>query len=342
MVLEHVSLYDFEAAAERILPPASWDFIAGGARDEATVRRNRLAFDAVALRPRYLRDVTRRDLTTTLLGSEVSMPIFVSPGCMQWLAHPEGELATVRGAGAARTLMIVPAETRAPIADIAAAATGPIWFQLDHGDRGRSADLVAAAEEAGCLAVCVSTGAPFAAGNERNRRHAFSVFGGQPAEDVRTFGFTWDELDWLRGQTQLPIVLKGINTADGAHLAVESGAAGIIVSTDGGRLVDTTLSAFESLPEVVKAVGGQIEVYVDSGVRRGSDVLKALALGARAVGIGRPFYWGLAAGGADGVARVLELLRAEFDIAIAFCGQTSVRALEPNLVRVPAGWGPVA
>jgi isopentenyl diphosphate isomerase/L-lactate dehydrogenase-like FMN-dependent dehydrogenase len=336
---DHVNLYDFEAAAERTLPAAAWDFIAGGSMDEVTLRRNRSAYEALALRPRYLRDVSNRDLTTTMLGTEVSMPIFVSPAGMQWVAHPEGELATVRGAGAARALMIVPTGTQASIGEVAAAAAGPIWFQLYHSGRERTGTLVRAAEEAGCLAICVTCDVPVASFKERDRRHGFSVFGGEPPAERLSHQVTWDDVAWLRTVTSLPIVLKGINTAEDARLAVESGADGILVSTHGGRLMDMTLSAIESLPEVVETVGDQAEVYVDSGVRRGSDVMKALALGARAVGIGRPFYWGLAAGGADGVARVLELLRAELDIVLAYCGQTSVQSLEPNLVHVPLGWG---
>src|SRR4051812_16848147 len=201
MSFDHVNLYDFEAAAERTLPPASWDFIAGGAMDEVTLRRNRSAYEALALRPRYLRDVSVRDLTTTVLGTELSLPIFVSPAGMQWVAHPDGELATVRGAGAAGTLMIVPTGTRASIAEVAAAATGPIWFQLYHAGRERTETLVPDAEAAGCRAICVTVDVPVTSLKERDRRHGFSVFGGQPAGDALSFQVTWDDVEWLRGIT---------------------------------------------------------------------------------------------------------------------------------------------
>jgi 4-hydroxymandelate oxidase len=334
-----INLHDYEAAAEAALPAHLWDFIAGGAMDEVTLRRNRTAFEELALRPRYLRQVGEPELATTVLGCEISMPVFVSPAGMQTVAHPDGELATARAAGLAQTLMIVPSGVRrATHAEVAEAATGPLWLQLYHRDRATTEARVREVEAAGYRAICVTCDVPVASYKERDLRHGLAAFGGSRSPESLGFPVTWDDVEWLRGLTGLPLVLKGLNTAEDARLAVEHGASGILVSTHGGRLLDTTRSSIESLGEVVGAVDGRIEVYVDSGVRRGTDVLKALALGARAVGVGRPFFWGLAVGGAEGVHGMLELLRAELTLALRYCGQHSIHELDEALLHVPASW----
>lgn len=360
MRLDPINLYDYEERAQQALPHHTWDFIAGGAMDEVTTRRNRTAFEALTLRPRFLRDITQRDIATTVLGTEISLPVMIAPAGGHMNAHPEGELATARGAGRSQTLMMLSTSSNYSMEEVAEAATGPLWFQLYHRGYDLTEMLVHRAEEAGFRAICLTVDTPVPSPKERDLRNRYvrpfdlgnframedrlgEVSGTDESpnwERARVPPLTWRELEWLRSLTSLPLVLKGIRTGEDAHLAVEHGVNGILVSNHGGRQLDMTTSSIEVLPEVVEAVKGRAEVYLDSGVRRGSDVLKALALGARAVAIGRPLFWGLAVNGADGVHGVLEILREELDRALAYCGQSSVQALEPNLVGIPVGWGP--
>ena len=359
MRLDPINLYDYEARAKQVLPHNAWDFIDAGAMDEFTTRRNRSAFEALTLRPRFLRDVSDRDISTTVLGQKISMPVMVAPAGSHMLAHPEGELATARGAGMSDTLMMLSTSSNYSLEEVSEAATGPLWFQLYHRGHDLTEMLVHRAEEAGFKAICLTVDTPAPSPKERDTRNRFarshelgnfraeerpeSEFSGTdetPGWNVsRSAPLTWKELEWLRSLTSLPLVLKGIRTAEDAHIAVESGVEGILVSTHGGRQMDMTMGAIEMLPEVVDAAKGQAEIYVDSGVRRGSDVIKALALGARAVAIGRPLFWGLAVDGADGVHGVLELMREEVDRCLAYCGQTDIKELEPNLINIPYGWG---
>ena len=360
MTMEPINLYDYEARAKQVLPHNEWDTIDAGAMDMFTTRRNRSAFESLTLRPRFLRDNGERDISTTVLGEKVSMPVFICPAGSHMKAHPEGERATARGAGMSDALMMLSTSSNCSMEEVANVATGPLWFQLYHRGYELTEMLVHRAEEAGFKAICLTVDTPSPSPKERDlrnqyeRRHDLGNFRASdrprneisgtdetPGWDVsRTSPLTWQELEWLRGLTSLPLVLKGIRTAEDAHMAVENGVNGILVSTHGGRQMDMTMGAIEMLPEVVEAAKGQAEVYLDSGVRRGSDVIKALALGARAVGIGRPLFWGLAVNGAEGVHGVLELLREEVDRAMSYCGQTNIQELEPNLVNVPAGWGP--
>ena len=359
MSMGPVNLYDYEARAKLTLPHNEWDTIEAGAMDMFTTRRNRSAFEELTLRPRFLRDVDDRDISTTMLGEEISLPVFICPAGSHVKAHPDGELATARGAGMSNTLMMLSTACNFPLEDVSEAASGPLWFQLYHRGYDLTEMLVHRAEEAGFKAICLTVDTPVPSPKERDlrnayvRHHELANFRGlgraemeisgtdeTPGWDVSyTTPITWKELEWLRSLTQLPLVLKGIRTAEDAHVAVESGVNGVLVSTHGGRQLDMTMGAIEILPEVVEAVNGRAEVYLDSGVRRGSDVVKALALGAQAVGIGRPLFWGLALNGAEGVHGVLELLREEVDRAIAYCGQTSVQNLDANLVNIPEGWG---
>ena len=360
MRLDPINLFDYEARAKQGLPHDNWDFIDAGAMDEVTTRRNRSAFEEISLRPRFLRDVSERKLSTTVLGTEISMPIMIAPTGGHMNAHPEGEVATVRGAGMSNTLMMLSTSSNYSMEEVQQAATGPMWFQLYHRGYELTEMLVHRAEEAGYKAIVLTVDTPVPSPKERDLRNRYERaaelgnFRGQdrPRSEIsgtdetpgwevsRTNPITWQELDWLRGLTSLPLVLKGVRTGEDAHIAAESGVNGILVSTHGGRQLDMTLSSIEVVPEVVQAVHGNAEVYVDSGVRRGSDVLKALALGARAVAVGRPLYWGLAVDGAEGVHGMLELLREELNRVMGYCGQTSVEELEPNLVSVPASWGP--
>ena len=359
MRLDPINLYDYEARAKQVLPHNIWDFIEGGAMDEVTTRRNRTAFEELALRPRFLRDISQRDISTTVLGESISLPVMISPAGSHMSAHPEGELATARAAGMSDTLMMLSTSSNYSLEEVSEAATGPLWFQLYHRGYEFTEMLVHRAEEAGFKAICLTVDTPAPSPKERDLRNSYvrsfplGNFRGMPNREAEASGtdespawdaaivppLTWKELEWLRSLTSLPLVLKGIRTGEDAHLAVEHGVEGILVSTHGGRQLDMTMGAIEMVPEIVDAAKGRAEVYVDSGVRRGSDVVKALALGARAVAIGRPLFWGLAVDGADGVHGVLELLREEIDRCMAYCGQTNIQELEPGLVNIPYGWG---
>ena len=357
--MDPINLFDYEARAKQAIPHNYWDFIEAGAMDMVTTRRNRSAFEELSIRPRFLRNVDEVKLATTVLGTEISMPVMVAPAGGHKIAHPDGEVGTARGAGMSNTLMMLSTSSHYSMEEVAAAGTGPKWFQLYHRGHELSEMLVHRAEEAGFKAIVLTVDTPVPSPKERDVRNNYqnpfplgnfratteqmpALSGTDEAPNWRPAPvppLTWNELEWLRGLTALPLVLKGIRTAEDAHIAAESGVEGLLVSTHGGRQLDMTLGAIEMLPEVVDAVRGHCEVYLDSGVRRGSDVLKALALGARAVAIGRPLYWGLAVGGANGVHGVLEILRKELGQVMAFCGQTNVEALESNLVCAPAGWG---
>jgi len=352
-----ISLSDFEAKAKRALPQGIWDFIASGAQDEVTLRRNKAAFERIPLRPRRPVDITKRDLSVTVLGQKLSFPVMVAPMGVHKMAHLDGELASAKAAGAAGTLMALATGSTYSIEDVAKVATGPLWFQLYYNGRQISEYLVKRAEAAGYTAVIVTVDVPLHSPKERDVRNKFTsppgieranfarlpkgltqstVQSGQWAAPPVTVA-TWADIDWLRSLTKLPVLVKGIMTAEDAKLCVEHGVSGVIVSNHGGRQLDCQSATIEVLPEVVEAVGGKAEVYLDSGIRRGSDVLKALALGARAVFTGQPIFWGLAVDGEAGARRVLEILRAELDLAMAFCGRPTVASIDRSVVERPKG-----
>jgi isopentenyl diphosphate isomerase/L-lactate dehydrogenase-like FMN-dependent dehydrogenase len=329
---------DYEREAERVLDPGAFGYFAGGAGDELTLRDNVGAFSRWRLRPRVLVDVGGVTTATTVLGREVSMPLLVAPTAFQRLAHPDGEVATARAAAEVGTVMCQSTLSSVTPAELAAAAPDArLWFQLYwSSDRGFTAELLAAVAEAGFEAVLFTVDFPAAGRRERDLRAAFTL-----PEDLATPNIpgslrrrdfhaalgeivdptlTWRDLEWLREACSLPILLKGILSAEDAVLAAEHGAAGVIVSNHGGRQLDGVAAALDALPEVVEAVGDRVEVLLDGGVRRGTDVLKALALGARAVLVGRPPVWGLAVGGEQGVCEVLELLRAEIALGLTQLG----------------------
>jgi len=269
----------------------------------------------------------------------------------------EGEIAAARGAGRSGVLTIVPMFAAFSLEEVARQAEGPQWFQLYHVSADLTESLVARAESAGYAAIVLTVDGSAPTIRERDRRNGFDPWATGLLEanlvdapaSLRSLSpreilalprqATWSDVARLRAATSLPVVLKGITTAEDARVAVEHGVDGIVVSTHGGRLIDSTLSSIESLPEVVEAVGDRVEVFLDSGIRRGSDALKALALGARAVGIGRPLYWGLTVGGADGVHAVLEILRAELDLALAYSGGTDIREVNRAVLNIPPGFG---
>ena len=352
------NLLELEDLARAKVPRPSFDYIAGGAEDEVSLRRNREAFTKWALRPRVLVDVSRRDTSTSVLGQRVSMPILVAPTAFHGLVHPEGEVATARGAAAAGTVMVVSAIATRELEEVAKAVAGPRWFQLYvWRDREVTAQLVKRAAKAGYGAICLTVDTPLLGRREKDERNAFTLPPGLSIANVRPAGLdgvpasergsafakyvaelldpavTWKDIAWLRSLTSLPIVLKGIMTAEDATLAVEHDVDGIIVSNHGGRQLDSTVGTLDALPDIVAAVQGRVEVFMDGGVRRGTDVLKALALGAKAVLIGRSALWGLALGGADGVRRVLEHLRGELELAMALTGRAALAQVDRSLIQ---------
>ena len=357
--MDFLNLHEVEALARAALPAQTYDYFAGGANDEVTLLANRRAFEALALRYRVLVDVSRRDCSTTLLGARVEAPIVVAPMAFQRLAHPEGELATTRAAAGLGLAMTASTFSTCPLEEVRAAGRGPLWFQLYvNQDRGITAELVERAAAAGYQALVLTADVPEIGRRERDERNGFRIppelraanfatprsaalradleaGGSGLAAFIRTMrdpGFTWKDLEWVRGLSDLPLVLKGIVRADDARRAVDAGAAGIVVSNHGGRQLDTAIPSLEALPGVVEAAGDRALVMLDGGIRRGTDVVKALALGARAVMVGRPVLWGLAVAGEAGVRRVLELLRDELDLAMALAGAASLSDLSPDLL----------
>ena len=347
-----LTLADFEAAAAAALDEGPLGYYAGGAGDELTLRDNEAAWRRIAIRPRVLVDVAERDLRTTVLGREHPHPVFVAPTAFHRLAHAEGEAATARGAAAAQSLYCVSSLATATPAQVAAAAPeGRRWFQLYvFKDRGVSEALVQAAVEQGYEALVITVDLPVLGVRERELRSGYAIDAAELIPDVHAGtlpltdigllidpSLTWEDVERFGSASGLPVLVKGVLTAEDARLAAEHGAAGVVVSNHGGRQLDTVPSGADALPEVVEAAAGRLDVLVDGGVRRGTDVLKARALGAKAVLVGRPVVWGLAVGGADGVRAVLELLRDELDVALALAGVP--RAAEVDATSIaPAPW----
>ncbi len=342
--MELINVFDYEMLAEERMEPVYWDFYAGGSDDEVTARANQTDFARIRLRPRVLVDVSTCDTSTSVLGQAVKIPILVAPTALHCMAHPEGECATVQGAGAVGTLMVASTVATRTMEDIAQAASGPLWFQLYvYPTLEVAAGLVRRAEAAGYQAIVMTVDLPVLGNRERDRRHEMPIppppFVEANLEGVERVGqqwvpLTWETVDWLRSITSLPIVLKGILTAEDALLAVEHGVSGIVVSNHGGRQLDSCVTGIEALPEIVEAVAGRCEVYMDGGIRRGTDILKALALGARAVLVGRPVLWGLAVNGAQGVQHVLEILRSELELAMKLSGCPTLASINRSLVKL--------
>jgi len=357
-----VNLSDVEASAREKLPTMVWDYYSGGAQDEVTVRANRAAYESIFLRYRVLRGVGERDLSTTVLGQKVSLPILIAPTAFQGLACAEAELATVCAAGSMGTVMILSMLANTAVEDVAKASSGPVWLQLYlHKDRGAVRQLVKRAEEAGCGALVLTVDSPCFGRQERNIRNHFALprdllvknllprrltrlpsnwpeLNQSSFEDRLDPLLTWRDVEWLCGLTKLPVLVKGIIRGDDAVLAVQHGVRGVIVSNHGGRQLDTAPPTIRVLEEVTGAVGSSCEVLIDGGVRRGTDVVKALALGARAVLIGRPILWGLSVDGENGARQVLEMLSAELNIAMALCGCSSVSQIGRDLAMAPPEW----
>lgn len=336
-----LSLFDFETEAQKHISHGAWARISGGAADELTLRWNHEAYEHIKLKPRALVDVSKLDTRVTLLGQEMPFPILLAPTGGQKFVHPEGELAAVRGAAKAGATYVISSSASMRVEDIAHAAQGPVWFQLYvQRDRGFTKDLVQRAEDSGCRALCVTVDSPtFGARNREDRAKGELPERELPnlkGKDYLDPTLTWKDIDWLRSFARRPVLLKGILNPDDAAIAVKAGVAGIIVSNHGARNLDTVPATIEALPLVVEKVAGRLPVLVDGGIRRGTDVLKAFALGASAVQIGRPYLWGLGLAGADGVARVVAILRHEFELAMMLAGRPAISSIDRSVLW-PAG-----
>jgi 4-hydroxymandelate oxidase len=356
-----VSLADHEAHARTQLDSPTWAYFSGGAADELTARANRAAWDRLLLLPRVLQPLAGGHTRVTLLGRTLAHPILLAPVAYQKLAHPDGELATAHAAAALGAGLVLSTQSSVRLEDVAQAVRneagrGPLWFQLYlQPDRGFTRELVRRAEDSGYEALVLTVDAPVHGARDRERRAGFRLPPGVRAvnldgmtaaaapalpagasalfDGLLAHAPTWDDVAWLKAQTRLPVLLKGVLHPDDARQAVPLGVAGLIVSNHGGRTLDTTPATAAVLPRIADAVGTGLPLLVDGGIRRGTDVLKALALGASAVLLGRPYVYGLANAGAMGVAHVLRLLRDELEIAMALCGCRTLAQAGPRLLE---------
>lgn len=353
-----INLFEYQTLASQQLSPMARDYYASGSWDEITLRDNRAAFERYKLRPRMLVDVSQRDLSTTILGQSLPLPILIAPMAFQCLAHPEGEIATAKAAAKLGSVMVLSTLATTSMEDVASVRSQtPQWFQLYvHRDRGLTRALVERAHAAGFQALCLTVDAPVLGKREKDTHNQFVLpsdmelanfsrlahleISYQPGESGLFAYFleqlnpalTWSDLEWLQSLSPLPLVVKGILRGDDAIRAVEHGAKAVMVSNHGGRQLDGAIASIDALSEVVAAVGDQVDVLVDGGIRRGTDVLKALALGAKGVLLGRPVLWGLTLAGEAGVKHILELLRDELDLAMALSGCAKLQDIDSSLV----------
>ena len=346
----------FEPLARRRLSPMAYDYVRSGGGDEISMRENRAGFERLQLSPSVLVDVSKIDTRVNLFGGEFESPILLAPVAYHRLYHPEGEIGTARGASAAGAGFVISSFTTTEIDEIARNTQRAIWFQLYvQRDRGFTKEMVERAVASGCKAVCLTVDTPvlgnrygqlsFGLPKELECVHLRGLALKTPITGHKTQrstiydvlfdpSFNWNDLEWLRSVAKVPVILKGVLSAEDGRRAVERGADGVIVSNHGGRNLDTVPATIDALPRVVEAVAGRIPVMLDSGIRRGTDVLAALALGAKAVFIGRPYVYGLAAGGAQGVERVISILRDELERAMALTGRRSIAEIDATVL-----WG---
>ncbi|HUJ13671.1 MAG TPA: alpha-hydroxy acid oxidase [Thermoanaerobaculia bacterium] len=341
---EPITLDDFEALARQRVPHATYEYMAGGAADEVTLRWNREAFQRIRLRPRMLTGVSSADTNVTIFNNQFSYPILLAPVAYQRLMHSEGEVAAARGAAQAGAIFVMSTASTCAIEDIAATGVR-LWLQIYlQSDRGVTRDLVQRAEAAGVRALCLTVDTPVLGTRNRQARAKFALPAQMPTPHLDAAGrgelslvtmkrepASWNDFDWLGSITRLPVLLKGILDDRDAEIGVEHGAAGIIVSNHGARNLDTVPATIDALPAIAERVRG-VPILLDGGIRRGTDIVKALALGANAVLIGRPYVYGLAVGGADGVARVIGILREELETAMTLLGRASIRELDRSVL----------
>lgn len=353
-----INLFEYQTLGSQQLPKMALDYYASGSWDEITLRDNRAAFERYKLCPRMLVDVSKRDLSTQILGQSLQLPILIAPMAFQCLAHPDGEVATAKAAARLGSVMVLSTLATKSMEEVASVRNQALqWFQLYvHRDRELTRALVERAYAAGFQALCLTVDAPMLGKRERDTHNQFVLPSNMELANLSTLtnleipyepgesglfayfleqlnpALTWADLEWLRSLSPLPLVVKGILRGDDAQRAVEHGAKAVIVSNHGGRQLDGAIASIDALSEVVAAVGDKADVLVDGGIRRGTDVLKALALGAKAVLLGRPVLWGLTVGGEAGVRHVIELLRDEFDLAMALSGCAKVQDIDSSLV----------
>ena len=352
-----LTIDEFEAIARERMSRSAYDYYAGGSGEERTLAANREAFNRIPLRPRVLIDVSAIDTRTAVLGQALDLPVMLSPTAFNRLAHPDGEMAAARAARASGTVMISSTLSTCALEEVAGACDGPLWFQLYvYKDRGFTQELIARAEAARYRALVLTVDTPLLGRRYRDVRNNFVLPEGitmknfeaamtnaarwgehssfsSYVHDLFDATLSWKAVGWLRTQTRLPIVVKGIMTEEDARLAVDAGVEGVIVSNHGGRQLDGAAASIDALPEVVEAVAGRAEILMDGGIRRGTDVLKALALGARAVCIGRPYLWALAANGEQGVRDALAILKDELSLAMALSGRPTIESIDTSLVK---------
>lgn len=351
-----INLDDLEAPARARMSAMAYEYLASGSADEITLEANRGAFAKIKLLPRHLVDVSSIDTTLELFGRKHEFPILLAPTGYHKLFHPQGELETVRGADASEATLVASIFSTVSFEQMAAASKQPLWFQIYvNPDRGFTRQLVGMAATAGCGAICVTIDSPVNGPRDRETRAVFQLPEGIERANLSTLGsgiaaashrrvgrniyskvrapnVTWKDIEWLRSLSPVPLLLKGILNPEDALTAVEAGCDGIIVSNHGGRVLDTVPAAIEALPAVANRVNGKVPVLLDGGIRRGADVYKALALGATAVLIGRPYLYGLAIAGATGVARAVEIIRTELEMTMALMGRPRLAEIGPDSI----------
>ena len=358
--LKPVSLEDYEVLARAVMTAQAFEYVASGAGKEQTLSRNRTAFDDITLLPHMLRDVSHIDTRLTLFGREHCSPILLAPAGYHRLAHPRGELETIDGANLVDCTVVASSFATVAFEEVQQQAHRPHWFQLYvQKDRGHTRELLARVLESGCEAICITVDLPVNSSRDRETRIGFELPAGMQRANlvqmgtalaqaahspvnggiynaVRAADLTWKDIEWLRAFSPVPLLLKGILRADDAKQALAAGCDGLIVSNHGGRALDGVPATIEALPAIVEAVGDSMKLLLDGGVRRGTDVAKALASGADAVLIGRPYLFALALSGAAGVAEVIQTLRTELQVAMGLLGVSNLAQLDRTLITVSA------
>lgn len=350
---EPICLADYEPLAKAKMSAMSWEFVNAGAGDEITVRWNKEAYQRIRLKPHVLVDASQLDTRVTLFGQEHAFPILLAPTSAQILTHPQGELATARGAAAAGAALVLSSFSSTSLEHVAAVAKSPLWFQLyAQKDHGFTRDLVQRAEAGGYRALCLTVDTPIAGARNRETRADVKLpplpnlegfkrvksAGGFRTGSLEIFSsildatLSWKDVEWLCSFAKVPLLVKGVLNPDDADRAVKSGVAGIMVSNHGGRNLDTVPATIDALPQVVDRVAGRVPILVDGGIRRGTDVLKALAFGANAVLIGRPYLYGLGAAGESGVTNVVNILQREFKMAMVLTGRTNIGSIDRSVI----------
>ena len=343
-----VSLSDMESMARNRMDHNTWDYVSGGADDEITLERNFSAFREISINFSFLPRVNEINLATTVLGQQINFPVMAAPTGAQYLAHPEAEKAVAEGAGDFGALTTVATGSSKTVEEIASVAKGPLWLQIYHLHDDVTEFMIKKAAAAGFSAICLTVDGVGSGPKEKDRRNNFAPHEERTFADIihrpdllekadyqeaKSQMPTWEKLKWFKSLSSLPLIVKGIMTPSDAIMCVENHVDGIIVSNHGGRVIDTCLASIEALPSISESVGDQIEIYFDSGIRRGTDVFKALALGARSVLVGRPVMWGLAVDGSEGIRTMFGILKRELETVMTLAGVTSVDEIDNSMVK---------